>query len=72
MSNSKLLNIAAAAECLGLRPATVRAWVLRRKISYTKVGRAVRIGQSVLDEIIRDGTVPAKQLINGGCNDARY
>jgi excisionase family DNA binding protein len=67
MSNSKLLNVAEAAEYLGLKPATMRSWVLRRKISYTKVGRSVRIEQSVLDDIIRQGTIPAKQQINGGC-----
>ena len=66
MGNSKLLNAVEAAEYLGLKPATMRSWILHSKICHVKVGRAVRITQSILDEIIRQGTIPAKQHINGG------
>jgi excisionase family DNA binding protein len=40
---SKLLTVVEAAEVLRIKPATIRAWVLRRKINSFRVGRSVRI-----------------------------
>ena len=56
-----LLNVEQAAEQLGLKVATMRSWILRRKISYAKVGgKSVRIPEEEIQRIIREGTVPAR------------
>jgi excisionase family DNA binding protein len=57
--NSKLLTVAEAAEALRIKPATVRAWVLRRKISSYRVGRAVRIGAEEIERVLLNGLRPA-------------
>ena len=49
-----------AAERLGLKPSTLRAWILHRKISYVKIGRAVRIREQEIERIIRENTIPAR------------
>jgi excisionase family DNA binding protein len=49
-----------AAERLGLQLSTLRFWVWARKIPYVKVGRAVRIRESTIQQIIDRGTVPAR------------
>ena len=56
-----MLTVEQAAEKLGVRPATVRAWVLYRKIQFVKLGRSVRIDPAVVERIIQEGTVPAKR-----------
>lgn len=59
----ELLPIKSAAERLGLSVSAVRSWVLRRKISYHKVGGAVRIPASEVERILKDGYVPAKKEV---------
>lgn len=54
-------SVQKAAERLGLKPPTLRAWILHRKISYVKIGRAVRIPEQEIERIIRENTVPAKR-----------
>jgi excisionase family DNA binding protein len=63
----RLLTVAEAAEALRIKPATVRAWVLRRKINSYRVGRAVRIGTDAVDQVLRNGLRPAiqKEEVNG-------
>lgn len=59
-THSRLLTVPEAAEALGLRCATIRAWIYRRKIPYVRVnGRAVRIAAAEVYRIIARGTVPA-------------
>jgi excisionase family DNA binding protein len=53
-----LLKVPEAAGRLGLQPSTVRFWIWTRKIEHVKVGRAVRISEAVVDELIARGTVP--------------
>jgi excisionase family DNA binding protein len=55
----KMLTVDQAADRLGLSPATIRAWVWRRKIEHTRLGRAVRISEAVIDRMVERGTVPA-------------
>ncbi len=55
-----MLTVEQAAERLGLRVSTLRAWVLRRKISYAKIGRSVRIPEQEIERIIRENTIPVK------------
>ncbi len=55
-----LLTIPEAASLLRLKPSTVRAWILRRKLAYCKVGRLVRIRKFDVDALIAASVVPAR------------
>jgi excisionase family DNA binding protein len=55
------LNIQETAELLGVKPATIRAWCLRRKLRYFKSGRCVRFRREWLEEFIeRNTALPAQ------------
>jgi excisionase family DNA binding protein len=56
-----LLNVTEAAYLLGLKPATIRSWILRQKIEFVRVGRAVRIPDLAIKRFIERNTVPAKE-----------
>lgn len=56
----KLLSVAQAAEALNLKPATIRAWLLRRKLPRVNCGRAVRIPAEAVERFIAENTIPAK------------
>lgn len=55
----RLLTIPEASERLGLKPATVRFWIYTRKIDHVKVGRAVRLREDTIQDLIERGTIPA-------------
>lgn len=55
----KLHNIPAAAERLSIKPATLRSWVSNKQIEFVKVGRAVRISEQAIQNVIDRGTVRA-------------
>lgn len=57
----KLLSIKEAAEALALKPSTVRAWLLRRKLPRVNCGRAVRIPAEAVAEFIEHNTIPARE-----------
>ena len=62
LTTQKLLTVDQAAERLGLRSSSLRDWIYRRKISYVRVGeRAIRIRESVVQEIIERGMVPERK-----------
>ncbi len=63
---TKLFTVQEAAEALRIKPATVRAWVLRRKINSFRVGRAVRISAEEIERVLRDGLRTAKGPVRGG------
>jgi len=56
----KLMTVQETAEALRIKPATVRAWVLRRKINSFRIGRAVRISAEEIDRILQEGLRPAR------------
>jgi excisionase family DNA binding protein len=56
-----LLNVQETADQLGLKPATVRAWLLRRKLPRVHCGRAVRIPAEAVAEFIERNTIPARE-----------
>lgn len=59
---SRLLAVDEAAERLGVKPATIRSWILRReKLEIVKVGRLVRITEKSVDRFIDDNTIPPKE-----------
>ena len=55
-----MLTVDQAAGQLGLKPSTLRAWVMKRRISYVKIGRAVRVPEKEIDRLIRENTAPAR------------
>lgn len=57
----RLLTIPEASERLGLKPATVRFWIWTRRIEHVKVGRAVRIREETVRDLIENGIVPARR-----------
>jgi excisionase family DNA binding protein len=58
---TKLLSIKEASELLNLKPATIRAWLLRRKLPRVNCGRAVRIPAEAVIEFIERNTIPARE-----------
>lgn len=60
-TSPKLLTIEQAAEFLGVKPATIRSWILKReKIEVVKVGRLIRIKESSVHEFIEKNTIPPR------------
>jgi excisionase family DNA binding protein len=57
----KLLTVPEAAEALAVKPGTVRAWLLRRKLPRVNCGRAVRIPLDGIQRFIERNTIPAKE-----------
>jgi excisionase family DNA binding protein len=55
------LDIKGAAELLGVKPSTIRAWCLRRKLRYFKSGRAVRFRRTWLEQFIELNTTIERQ-----------
>jgi excisionase family DNA binding protein len=62
MADSGLLTIAEAASFLRLKPSTMRAWILRRKLPYCKLGRLVRIKRADVEALVAESVVPARPV----------
>lgn len=57
-----LLRVPEAAALLGLKPATVRAWLLQRKLPCVRLSaRAVRLRREDVERIISEGFIGARQ-----------
>jgi excisionase family DNA binding protein len=56
-----LLTLPEASSLLRLKTSTLRAWVLRRKIPYVKVGRLVRVRRADIECLIAASVVPARE-----------
>jgi excisionase family DNA binding protein len=58
----RLLRVEEAADLLAVKPSTVRAWLLKRRIGSLRIGgRAVRIPAGEIERIIAEGTIPARE-----------
>jgi len=55
----RLRSLPQAAEALGVSVKTLRGWIYRRAVPYTKIGRCVRISDETIQRIIDRGTMPA-------------
>jgi excisionase family DNA binding protein len=62
MRDGGLMNLDEAAALLRLKPSTMRAWVLRRKIPFVKLGRRVLFRRSDLEALIASSLVPANPV----------
>lgn len=59
---SRLLTVDEAAERLGVKPATIRSWILKReKIEVVKIGRLVRISEESIQRFIDANTFSPKE-----------
>ena len=62
-TEQRLLRVEEAADLLAVKPSTIRAWLLRRRIGKVRIGqRAVRIAASEVERIISEGTIPAREV----------
>jgi excisionase family DNA binding protein len=66
---SDLLNLTEAAEILRLKPSTVRAWVLRRRIPFVKLGRRVLFRRTDLETLIANSLIPASSGPGDSCEN---
>ena len=58
----KLLSVQEAAERLGVKVSTVRAWIFQGRLERVKLGRAVRLRSDYIEQLIRESTVPERSL----------
>jgi excisionase family DNA binding protein len=58
-SVSALLTVSECASLLRLKPSTVRAWILHRKIAHVKLGGRVFLRKSDCEALIAASVVPA-------------
>jgi excisionase family DNA binding protein len=58
---TKLLSIREAAEMLAIKPATIRAWLYRRRLPYVRCGRAIRIPADAIARFIERNTIAARE-----------
>jgi excisionase family DNA binding protein len=56
----RLLTVPQAANEMGLSDRTVWAWIYARKLGIVRLGRAVRIPRTAIEDLIEAGTIPAK------------
>ncbi len=68
MDISELLTIPEAAALLRLRPSTLRAWLLRRRIAYVKLGRRVFLRRADCEGLIAASLVPARPADREGAH----
>jgi excisionase family DNA binding protein len=59
-NQSNLLSITEFAAALKVTKACVRRWQLERRITFSKIGRLVRIPTTEVDRLIAEGLHPAK------------
>jgi excisionase family DNA binding protein len=58
----RLLSVSETASRLGVKPATIRAWILRReKLEIVKIGRCVRITERSVNTFINNNLVPPEK-----------
>ncbi len=66
MAIEKLYRLSEAAEALSLKEATLRKWILLRKIKIHKIGGAVRVPESELRRIANSNVIPALEEARHG------
>jgi len=57
---TQLLTVKQAAELLGLKVATIRVWLYRRRLPCVRCGRAIRVPADAIARFIEENTIPAK------------
>jgi len=57
----RVVSVGEAAQVLGLKPATVRAWIGLRKIASVHLGRRVMIPIEAIDDVLSKGLIPTRR-----------
>jgi excisionase family DNA binding protein len=58
-----MLTVHEVAQALAVKESTIRAWLLRRKLSCCRLSsRCVRIPRSEVERLVREGTAPAREV----------
>ena len=57
---NQLRSVNQVAESLTVKESTIRSWIFQRRIPTKKIGRCVRIEQSVVDKILEEGLESVK------------
>jgi Helix-turn-helix domain len=57
---SELLDVEEGADFCHVKPCTMRAWILRKKITHVKLGRRVFLRRQDLVDMIERSVVPAE------------
>jgi excisionase family DNA binding protein len=61
-SDERLLRVDEFAKRLEIKDSTARAWLLARRVAKVRVGRrSIRVPESEVARIIREGFVPARK-----------
>ena len=60
-SIAELMTVQEAASALGLKVATIRAWLAQRKLPRVNCGRAVRVPAKAVADFIESNTIPARE-----------
>ncbi len=61
-SEERLLRVQEFAKRLEIKDSTARAWLLARRVAKVRVGRrSIRVPESEVARIIREGLVPARK-----------
>ena len=55
MKKKQYLNVKEAAEHLTVEVSTVRSWIFQGKIPVKRIGRCVRIEDSIIEKILDSG-----------------
>jgi excisionase family DNA binding protein len=56
-----MLTVIEVGQRLGLKPATIRMWIAKRKLAHVKLSRAVRVPEAEVERLIRENTIPARR-----------
>ncbi len=56
----KLLTVKEASNQLGVSERSLWSWIYERRLETVRLGRCVRLRQSVIDDFVQRGTVPAR------------
>ncbi len=62
---TRLLKTVEVAQRLALSPATIRRWILDRRLPTVRVGAAVRIREEDLEALVRMGYTPVRRGVAG-------
>ncbi len=57
---AQLVNVSEAAQFLAVSPSTLYGWVWQRRISFIKVGRAVRFDMADLERFVTENRIRAR------------
>jgi len=55
------LTVKEAANALSLSVACIRSWLAAGRISYLKLGRAIRIPASEIERLLKEARIPARE-----------